>query len=265
MIFRHKFEKRRRVYFLIAVSALIALFLGTARFDYFPPNFIKRSLFYFSGPLFSLKNMIAGSLVLDWNSTFKEKQIIERENFELKQSLKELEMKEILFEGLLRENQELKNVFSRSRDQSLILASVISRPGYGPYGYIIIDAGLKTGIREGALVTAYNYVFLGHVVEAASDFSKVKLISYPDEETNVFIEDSTTAIAVGRGGLSLEVVLPHDIEVEIGGVITTLGTRPLLAGLVEKITREPTDPFQRILFNLPVNIQNLKNVYVVKD
>ena len=48
---------------------------------------------------------------------------------------------------------------------------------------------------------AYGSVLIGHVAEVFSGASKIKLVSYPGEETNLFIENGKiSAIGLGLGG-----------------------------------------------------------------
>ncbi len=97
------------------------------------------------------------------------------------------------------------------------------------------------------------------------DMSKIKLISSFGEETNVLLESSgIPAIAVGRGGENFEIMLPRAVKVDIGERVITLGNQPMLIGIVEKIEHQTTDPLQKIIFRLPVNIQYLNRVFLLK-
>lgn len=117
------------------------------------------------------------------------------------------------------------------------------------------------------MATAHANVLLGHVAEVFPTISKIKLISFSGEETNVMIESapaSISAIAVGRGGENLEIKLPSAIEIKSGDKIMTMGTFPLAVGVVEKVEIDLSDPFQKILFRLPINLQELKYVMIEK-
>lgn len=161
---------------------------------------------------------------------------------------------------------------------SLQLVPIISRPPQSPYDILIIGAGSKNGIATGMMVMAQDNVLLGHVAEVFPLTSKIKLISFSGEETNVMIESQTTydvgsttdivshisAIAIGRGGENLEIKLPSAIEIKSGDKVMTMGTFPLAVGVVEKVEIDLSDPFQKILFRLPINIQELKYVMIEK-
>ncbi len=175
----------------------------------------------------------------------------------------ELEAKILICEAIEKQNEELKTLLSRAGEEKYAVASVLSRPPQSPYDVLIIDAGSEQGIENGMQVTAYGDILLGYVSEVFAKTSKVKLISFSREETNVYIADSNiSAIAVGMGGENLEITLPRSIEIKSGDRITTLGMNPLAIGIAERVEIDPADPFQKILFRLPVNIQEMKYVMI---
>jgi cell shape-determining protein MreC len=154
---------------------------------------------------------------------------------------------------------------------SLQRVPIISRPPQSPYDILIIDAGSDNEVKAGMLVTAYGNVLLGYVAEVFPSTSKVKLISFSNEETNVLIESAGTgtstaisAIAVGRGGENLEIKLPSSIAINSGDQVKTMGNFPFIAGTIEKVEISLSDPFQKLFFRLPVNIQELKYVMIEK-
>ncbi len=261
--YHHNIKKRKISPRLVLGSAFIALFLIIFLFTGFPPAFATKILLDVSNPFLSFKtktvSFISGSL-----AGFKAKSALEKENGFLKEKLAQLETKESLSDSVFDENRNLKGVLLRDDKRQFILASIISRPGFGSYNYLTIDAGTKDGVKEGTVATAYGDVLMGYVSEAGYMTSQVKLISFPDKETNVYIQNSVSAIAVGLGGENAEIILPHDVDVKIGSSITTLDTHHLLLGFAEKIIKEPTDPFQKIIFRIPVNIQELRYLYLIK-
>ncbi len=154
---------------------------------------------------------------------------------------------------------------------SLQRVPIISRPPQSPYDILIIDAGSDNEVKAGMLVTAYGNVLLGYVAEVFPTISKVKLISFSNEETNVLIESAgigtstaVSAIAIGRGGENLEIKLPSSIAINSGDQVKTMGAFPFIAGTIEKVEINLSDPFQKLLFRLPVNIQELKYVMIEK-
>lgn len=257
-------KKEKKRYLIILLSGFVVLFLLFYFLGGFPPSFMKRGFFYVSQPLIFLKSNVTN--FFESNSTvFKKKKELESENIFLKQKLNGLQVEEEFSRFFEEENLRLKELFYFNQKRDLLISSVLLRPGYGVYNSLVIDSGLDNGVKNGMLAIALDNVFLGHVFEVTSQISKVKMVSFPGEETNVFIGNKISAIAVGLGGENMEIVLPRDVDIEKGDIITTLGTAPLFLGAVEEVIKDPANPFQRIVFRLPVNIQELRYVFLVKD
>lgn len=198
-------------------------------------------------------------------AVFKNKKELESENIFLKQKLSEFQTREKFSRFFEEENERLKELFLFSKKRELLISSILLRPGYGVFNSIVVDSGSNDGIENGMPVIAFDNIFLGHVFEVMPRVSKIKMVSFPEEETNVFVGNKISAIAVGLGGENMEIILPHDIDINKGDIITTLDTEPLFLGVVDEIMKDPSNPFQKIIFRLPVNIQELRYVFLVKD
>lgn len=262
MQFQNKKNNKRSLFVLW--SAIAALFLGVFIFDGFPPGFIKSGAFYVSQPIFSLKNVVTEKID-SFAIYLKEKSVLRSQNIHLKQQLMELEIKEDFSAAIIWENKKLREALSlKDENNSSFIASILAYPGYSRYNSLVIDIGSKDGSEEGLPVSAFGRVLLGHIFDVSSDTSRVKLISHPGEELNVFVDNRISAIAIGIGGENLKMILPQEIEIEIGDIIATLGDNPFFVGLVEKIIKEPSDPLQEIFFRIPLNIQELNCVFLTR-
>ena len=257
---RQNYKKRKTK---IIISAFLALFLTIIVFKSFPPKFVSNSVLFFSKPIISIKTSI-DNFVENKKFVFKNKDELQKENEYLKEKILEAEVEAEASKIVFKENKELKEMLGRGNKNEFILASIILRPNFGGYNTIIIDAGSEQGVEEGMQVSVFGDALLGRVFEVFSDYSKVKTVAYPEEQTNVFIEGATSAIAIGLGGENMQVELPNDINIKVGNTVNTLGTKSLFLGFVEEIIKEPADPFQKIIFRLPFNIQEIKNVYLIK-
>ncbi|PIT89092.1 MAG: hypothetical protein COU27_02140 [Candidatus Levybacteria bacterium CG10_big_fil_rev_8_21_14_0_10_36_7] len=243
--------------FLVIVFSLITFHKPTKKA-------VSSALIKIATPLFRAGDFV-GKWVEGKGFVFKDKQSLLDENLVLKERNMELENRQILFSFLEEENKNLKALFLSTEGREYILASIVSRPPQSPYDILIIDSGLEQGIREGMLVTAYGSVLIGHISEVYQRESKVKLISFPGETTNLFLQKINLAItSIGKGGENLEINLPNSIEISSGNSIMTEGNFPLIAGFVERIEVNLSDPFQKVFFRLPVNLHNLRNVMVEK-
>lgn len=258
MLSRSRGKKTKK---LVAGGLLIALFF----LIFFSDSFAH----YLSGPaLYVAKPFLrAGAFATEWYnakmSVFKNKENLEKENMELRNRVSFLESKLILCEAIERESEEIKNSLGRVESGNLKMAYIINKPPKSPYDILLLDAGSKGGINKGMEVTAYGNILLGYVSEVFPSVSKVKLISFPDEEISGFLQGlNVSVIALGKGGGNLEISLPKAIEAEAGEKIIRPGEKPLLMGIVERVDSEPSDPFQKIYFRLPVNIMELKHVFI---
>lgn len=242
----------------------MALFLAIVLINNFLSVSLNDYIFSVIRPIINLKNFIffgvQNNLLI-----LREKKDLEFELNSLKEKNSALEADRERFKTAIKENEELKNILGRKENKELLLAYVSARPGYGLYNGLIIDAGRRQGVETGMAVTAYGEFLLGYVEEAGNEFSKVKLISFPGEDLNVFIEGKVAALARGLGGETMQIILPRDIEVFSGDRILANSSPDFFVGTVEKITRETADPFQRITFHLPANIQELQRVYLIKS
>lgn len=227
-------------------------------------GFVNKQVLYLTAPLFSLKNSLTG-FFKEEVAFFKEKKSLEKEILLLKEKLMEQESDILLSDTLKRENEELKSIFSNTEKRALIESTIISRHDFGDYNSLIIDAGSSDGVREGMPVTAYGNILMGYTAEVSENSSRVRLISFPGNEIAVYIEGVVSAVGVGAGGENIHVNLPQDINVEIGNRVSSVGRETLFVGFVEKIFKEPVDPFQKIFLRMPVNINELTRVYLVKE
>lgn len=167
-------------------------------------------------------------------------------------------------DALIKENQTLKEEFSRSVDAHKgTLARVVVPPNRSLYDTLILDIGHEEGIFVGQSVYAFGSVALGTISDTKAHSSTVLLYSSPNRETVGSVSGSDLSVTlIGRGAGEYEVRMPRDIAFEQGGVITdqTIGVHPLATIL--KIITDPRDPFQKLLAKAPVNLQTLKYVVV---
>ncbi|MDO8555479.1 MAG: rod shape-determining protein MreC [bacterium] len=257
-------KKKGRNPLVIFLGALSALFLTLVLINNFSSVFLDSYIFSIIKPVVNLKNDVFSSIQ---NSLLilREKKDLELETISLREKISAFEADRESFKTVLKENEEFKNIFGRKENKELLLVYVLARPGYGLYNGLIIDAGKKQGVEAGMAVTAYGDFLLGYVEETSGDSSKVKLISFPEKELNVFIEGKVAALAKGLGGETMQIVLPRDIEISLGDRILINSLPSFFVGAVEKTIIEPADPFQKIIFHLPVNIQELQRVYLIKN
>ena len=140
--------------------------------------------------------------------------------------------------------------------------SVISRPPQTAYDVLLIDAGTESGIKK-EMIVKIGDIYLGKIEKVFNNLSRVRLASNPDNEIDAMLSSTNLFTkAIGQGGGNFKITLPRDVEVNIGDYVLTVGSEPLLIGIVEKIKKSPTDVFQKILFRAPINLQTLRFVQI---
>ncbi|KKS14478.1 MAG: hypothetical protein UU71_C0025G0010 [Parcubacteria group bacterium GW2011_GWB1_41_6] len=200
------------------------------------------------------------------SAVFHEKKELIKELDVLKEKTGQLEAALLEGESLKQENKNILSLVNRKQERNYVLAAVLFKPPQVFYDSLVIDAGINQGLAPGMAVTAYGNILLGYVSDVSSSASKVKLISSLNEETNAVFQDSgLSVVALGKGGENFEISLPRSVEVKIGETITNLEINPLLVGIVERIEKNDASPFQKIFFRLPLNLNYLRYVLVIKS
>ncbi|RJQ32320.1 rod shape-determining protein MreC [Candidatus Parcubacteria bacterium] len=198
-------------------------------------------------------------------SIFKNKRLLTAENETLRRENEELKNKLSVFELIKTESEELKASLGRMGKKDYVLSYILSKPPKSPYDMIIIDAGSESGAIVGMRVIA-SEALIGHIAEVFPRSSKVRLVSFSGEETNVIVGGAKiNAIGTGLGGGNIEIKIPGSVEVKQDDKILTEGGEPILVGNIDKIEKDPLSPFQKILFHLPVNLNELQKVFVEKQ
>lgn len=249
-------------------NKILKVFLGIAIFILIFSHFFSAKISPFltgiSGVLFEKAQVIK-----DWKgrkmSFLKEKENLYNENILLKEKNSELEFRIFFYEILFRENLELKTLLGRENQNQYILVSVVARPPQLPYDILIVDAGSEQGIKKGANVSAYSHMLLGYAEDVFDKTAKIKLISFPGTETNVYLENSKiSAVAVGMGNGNMEIKLPASLDIKEGDIILSAGTFPFILGTAEKKEIDESEGAQKIFFRLPVNLQEIKYLLIEK-
>lgn len=185
------------------------------------------------------------------------------ENEALRDELDEYKGRLLALQQLRDENVELReqlNVIDQT--ENFVTARVLVRPAQSTYNTLVIYAGSDDGVAEGDLVTAYETVALGRVVEVFPKTAKVRLFTSPDVTKNVILASENVALtATGRGAGNMRIELPRDIEVETGTQL--LDTTHRIIGVVRSTIFDPREPFQTVIARSPINVRHLDWVQVM--
>lgn len=219
----------------------------------------------FSTPVKYLANQLSQlfpvNILVSW---FHTKNSLIEENSELKKSLLDANSKLLDRNIILEENLRYKKL-TEEDNEGYIISPVLLRPGFSPYDTIVLDKGEADGIYLGASVY-FNSLIIGEVSEVGDHMSKTTLFSSSGKTFPVNINNNKLETeAKGLGGGTFEIMIPKNIKVEIGEVVTFANRPNKIIGLIEDIgEKNDNDTFQRILFSLPININSLDYVFVEK-
>jgi len=197
---------------------------------------------------------------------FVSKQALVAENIQLRNELASADIQLKDRQALQDENTSLKSILGRADNEHLILAAVLERPNQTPYDTLIIDGGKQAGIAIGSEVLSEDAVLIGSVSDVYADSARVTLFSTPGIKVQVLVGAShIKATAEGQGGGNFTIKLPRSATVAVGDTITAPDLRIKLFGSVSHIEVTPSDSFQTLYFNSPVNVNQLRFVSVVKQ
>lgn len=253
----------------LIIAALLVLFV----FLFLKKDFLSGSAFFraiakfnlsLAKPVFLLKNKV---IIFQEDAVvyFRTKKELSSENKILKEENSRLGVKALKVALLEEENKKLLEMFGRRPENNFLIASVLFRPPMSDFDTLIIDAGLKQGVQKGMKITAFGEILLGEADEVFENTSKVKLFSHYGTQINIFFEKAgIAAIASAKGGENFEVLLAKDAQVEEGDKIFTTDFQPFILGKVLKIIKNESEPFQKIYFRYPFNLNELRYVYVLK-
>lgn len=231
-----------------------------------------KNFFYLISQSFQRDLWAKGGNISDFFESLFKSGNLKKENEELKKSNQELLGKIVSFQGLEEENKTLREALDIGlrQDFKLILADLIGKDFSGDF--ILINKGVKDGLNVGMPVVTAQKVLLGKISEVSENFSRVTLISHPENSFPVQVqEEKVTGVVKGGGNSQLFLEkIPHNQEIKEGDLIVTTslgGTFPegFLIGKVQKVQKNDIESFQTIEISPFLNIKELKTVFVITN
>jgi len=262
-----KKEKRKR-FLRITIGVITFLILFYFRSGIFG-GFSSVSQGFFR-PVLVLGNGVGGRFK-NLGAYFAWRSSLSLQNESLQSQLKDEETRILNYNAVLAENESLKETLGRmNTEKSLVLAAILSKPNQSPHDTLVLDVGTARGIKARDMVFAFGNIPMGRIAEVYENSSKVILFSNAGEKTQAIVTTATAGQAdkniffelVGRGGGNFEMILPRDITLQKGDLVTIPGINPYTLAVVETVISDPRDPFTKALLSSPVNVQELKFVEV---
>jgi len=251
---------KRITYTSISIAFIIGLYFSRSQISPFLSSITQQAATPILKSGTGIENAISDNLPM-----LSTKTALVSENRELKNKLAEVNAKLLTYELILKENKNLKILMGRNEEEIGLLSTVLARPNQTPYDTMIIDVGRNKGVEVGDEVLVFNQIAIGTIKEVYEHTAKVVMFSAPGEKINVFIGlDDIPAEATGRGAGNFEISLPKQVEVFEGDIVTAPRLNIKAFGTIDHIELSPGGSFQKILIKLPININDIRWVKIVK-
>jgi len=225
-------------------------------------------------PLTPLQRLIAdlGRNAMDAVGFLREIRDLREEVTRLRVQVEDLQTENLRLRELAAENAELKALLGIVRENpqtTFVTATVI---GYetDPYlRFLILDVGIRQGVREGMAVITQGSALVGRVASASLNRSRVRLLNDGGSQVGALLQTTrATGIVIGQpdGSLVLDFVRP-DEQILPGDVVLTSGVggqipRALVIGQVAEVL-QGREPFQRARIQPAVDPRRLSYVLVI--
>lgn len=194
---------------------------------------------------------------------FKNAQSFEKEKEAFQARIIELEGQLVIQDQIQKDYDALRDQVGSAPMDSIIARSIISSDG-SPFDSILVNKGMRDGVKNGMKAIINGYVFAGTVKEVFDASARIALISYAGEETPLTLaKQNTLVVAKGEGGLSLRIDFPRDFDIAKGDRLIFFHNQPWLAGFIEDIEKNTSQPIIRARAGLPFHPKNITVVTLI--
>jgi len=262
-----KSEFKKRHIFWIVILLIIAVFVfrkGLARYGQsLALRTISPSIKVTSGATRGTREVVTSFLRIGTLS--RSVRILENKNSGLEAQLAQLE-------SLKNENNDLRKQLELlpKKKYSIVTADVIGHSSDGARDVLIINRGLKDGIREEMPVIVNEGVVVGKIDKADEFTSALVLVTDVEFRLAAAIV-GTSAQGLVRGARGLDVIIediPRDISISIGDKVVTTGLDgifppDLLIGTIRTVQAPGNEIFQSASLSPTVDPRKLRMVGVI--
>lgn len=255
--------------FLLLLGGAIAMFCSRAE-DKPDSHSFQRALLELSGPFQKGISRGVGFFQNLWHRYLHLVQL-EQENRLLREIVEELKQERVQLLESRNENERLRALLGFQQDfqKPLLPAEIIAGDLSGWFQTAVIDRGTRDGIEEGMAVLSVQGV-VGQVMESSKSFSRVLLITDPNNSVAAIIQRSRARGIVTGDGHRLcrlkylhrsEDVMPGDLALASG--LDGVYPKGVLIGTVLGVKTSESDLFQRVVIEPSVDFLKLEEVLVL--
>jgi rod shape-determining protein MreC len=262
------------------LAALTAVILGVMIFTVASGENVPTVGAFFSviaKPFQELSTSISNSVSESFNTLSNARQNRE-ENVLLKAQLSELYQKQIDYENLRRENEELRTLLSLKEEHNELTfsapASVIARTVGDPYLSFTIDRGSNDGISPYDTAVTKDGI-IGVCVEVAATTTKIQTLYSPKSAIGVMTARSLTKGIVESEFAFIDqksvkmAYIDKAADIMVGDIVMTEGSEMFppgqMIGVVREITMEQNGLAKYARVELIVSPENVNDVFIITD
>lgn len=244
--------------------SIVILFFLLSFFSFFFFDFFHRLTFLVAKPLWNTSTLVSRPFV-NIKYFFVSKNSLISKNLELEDKLTSLNLKEIDYDSLLKENQYLKSELGRVDLSSKIVGRVLSRPPISPYDVLVLDVGSSHGVVLGSKVYISDSVVIGKISNVGPDSSLVEIFSTGNKkEEAVLSRTGTSFTLVGQGGANFKLEVPKDTDILWGDTFIYPGLKSRVLGSVYYIDSASQSSFKTVYIKIPGNVFSSQFVFIDK-
>ncbi|MEQ1500151.1 MAG: rod shape-determining protein MreC [Parcubacteria group bacterium] len=254
-----KYENRAKI------IAIVVMFVMLSGVNYLFFNFVKISSHSVVRPIWSASNYISRPFSGIVNF-FSFKSNLVKQNGALSDEVELLKLKQLDYNILLQENQELKEQLNRAGSGSKISSKVLSKPPRSPYDTLVVDSGSSVGVSAGSRVYLADGVIIGFVTNVTPNTSLVQLFSTGDNKQEVILSRTGTSFTLtGKGGANFSLDVPKDTDILWGDVFLYPSSSGSVVGSVYYIDQNSQSSFKTIHVRIPGNVFSAQWVFIEKN
>ncbi len=245
---------------------VIVLFLLLSLASFLFPKALQTVSLSISKPVWLARGAVVDSFV-SVKDLFVFKRTLIAKNVSLENELASLKLKEIDYEALTLQNQDLKNLLGRGDSNSpRTLSRILSKPPYTPYDILIIDIGSESGVSVGDRVYISGNILVGAVQNVTPNTSLVRLFSSGGLTNEAILSRTGESFAlVGQGSANFKIEVPKDADIIWGDTFNYPNISPAVLGSVYYIDTSSQSSFKTVYLKIPGNVFLAKYVFVERS
>jgi rod shape-determining protein MreC len=265
-----KIRFKSRWTLLSAVLLIIIVLLLLQKFAFFVP--IKNTTTSIFSPIQLFFKEFANQ-ISSIGQYFRNNKLVFTENQQLKEQISKLTVENIQLKKDIDDITILQNevAFIRNHQYQSVAAKIIGIASDTTAHVILINKGQNDGIRVGYPVIVNDGIFIGKIVEANSNMSKILLLSDNKSQVSAIIqnESKSPGIINGQYGLSLRMdLIPQDQNIAKDQLVTTSGhdqyiPQNLIIGKINSVTKKEGELFQQADIEPFLSYNNLSVVSIL--